>query len=136
MPTVAEFMTAVRSLVGTPVEYRGRTVKGIDCSGLIHTALGLCGITGLPFPHYGNMPRTIDLEAPLNTIAKRSNTLVQGSVVQIFRGSEARHMGVFDSWKDGFPLWIHACPKNRKTVLDVLPLNKIYMIWNLNAVAY
>lgn len=131
-----QFMIAVRSLIGTPLVYRGRSANGLDCSGLLHVAYNLCGVfPDLP-PHYGTLPSTTDLEYGMLQHAKKVNALFNGAVAQIFVGGQARHLGVVDGIEVGSLMWIHADPHSRRVVRDVLPVKKIYAIWQLNEVSW
>ncbi len=131
-----QFLAAVRSLIGAPLVYRGRTPNGLDCSGLLHVAYNLCGLFPELPPHYGTLPSTLDLEHGMSKYATRVSTLQTGMVAQVFVGGQARHLGVVDGIEVGATMWIHADPHARRVVKDVLPIKKIYAIWQLNEVTW
>ena len=131
-----QFMAAVRSLIGTPLVYRGRSTKGLDCSGLLHVAYNLCGLFPEQPPHYGTLPKTADLEHGMSQYAKKVDLLHTGAVTQVFVGGQARHLGVVDGMDLGSMMWIHADPQSRRVIRDILPMKKIYAIWQLNEVSW
>jgi hypothetical protein len=64
MPSSAEVIAAARALIGTPYGHQGRTVKRLDCVGLLILVANQTGLeAGFDFTAYAKFPLQNDIRA-------------------------------------------------------------------------
>jgi hypothetical protein len=123
-----QYLDLVLSMDGTPVVHRGRSREGVDCSGLIHVVLDELGLPTWQ-PLYGSRPDTRMLDEGLEFHADRVSNLVQGTIMQVFYGAEARHLMVFLGMDGTNKIVIHANPDVRKVTRSVLGTRRVHQLW-------
>lgn len=117
--TRKEFYEEARKWVGTPWKHQGRTVKGIDCGGLlILTAKGL----GLPYEDtmdYGREPTPNSLMSHLSKMLtlRRKKRIIPGTIGIFREGRYPCHISIFSEKYNTLHV-IHALVKRRGTVED------------------
>ena len=72
-------------LIGTPYRAGGRSFRGLDCSGLVQVAFGLCG---LPLPRETDQQQQLGEAVPDGEPAKRGDLLFSGRHVGIATGPD------------------------------------------------
>lgn len=70
-------------LLGAPYRGGGRSARGLDCSGLVQLAFGLCGVA---LPRESDQQRALGREVPAGEPLRRGDLLFSGEHVAIARG--------------------------------------------------
>jgi len=115
--TRKDFYEEARKWVGAPWKHQGRTMRGLDCGGLlIMTAKNL----GLPHEDLENYPRDPTATSVLDHLSKMltksfKNEIIPGQVGIFREGAYPCHVGIF-SEKDSHLHIIHSLIKRRKTI--------------------
>lgn len=108
----ARFATAARSMLGVRWRHRGRTLRGLDCIGLLWVAARASGLYVEDEFGYGREPWNDRLRAGLQRRFGRALPKAQareGDIALIaYAGSEPMHVGVVASHPDGGLSLIHS----------------------------
>lgn len=91
----AEFVAAVRRLVGCSVVHRGRDPRfGVDCVGVPIAALASLGVRVCEVQAYGVLPSEDQVSAELERHCTRVDMGVRqpGDLLQVRFGGQARHV--------------------------------------------
>lgn len=133
MPTRDEFATEIESFIGTPIAHMGRSENGVDCVGLIILAASRIGLSINSEGSYGLLPSEGALTTALEHNAKRisRNEVRRGDLVQVFKGQQARHVGVYVGENvAGQPLYVHAWGEEGSVKKAILS-DRVRQVWSL-----
>lgn len=114
----------IRGWVGVPVRHRGVGRGGVDCSGLIIGAAERLGVTVDRGFLNGTMPTGDQVTAAVMRYADPIYEARPGCVVQMYLGSEPRHLGVYV----GDNQVVHAKGRKRRVVLTAMP-SRFFALW-------
>lgn len=128
----ADFVAAVKALVGTPVKHRGRLAGcGLDCVGVPIAALAACGVR-LPEPEpYPQIPGAGALEDHLRRHADVVGDEMPGDVLVLLWKGEARHVAI----DVGDGLIVHARASMHRVVCE--PMSRAHRVaarWRMREV--
>lgn len=113
MPSLADFLAAVESCIGTPVVHFGRKPgRALDCVGLPWAACVACGMEMRPTATYSARPTADELTAGLSQFCDEVET--GGHIWQVMHGRQARHVVVPVGMNEcGQQVVVHAWAKGR-----------------------
>lgn len=107
----ADFISAVRALIGTPVVHMGRVPgEGLDCGGVPWCAANACGANLPATRRYSAWPSAAELEDALSEFCDRTTDRDSAHVLQVYFGRQARHIMV----PVGGGLAVHAWGKRKR----------------------
>jgi cell wall-associated NlpC family hydrolase len=117
-PLSAEKRTAMvayaRSLVGTPFRHRGRSVRGVDCIGLVVLALRQVGVTTADERLYGRTPEPEGAklrQTLVDHFGQPIPELQPGAIVTMQWHGRPNHVGIVGETPYGELSLIHADSK-------------------------
>ena len=138
MMTVAQsdFVDAVKALVGTRYQHRGRIGgEALDCVGVPIAAMALCGVV-LPEPQpYGTVPPSVvdGLRAVADEVPIEDR--VDGDILAIMWAGEPRHLAVLVGTRNGRDVVVHAKANIGRVAMQTLPVNfRVHSCWRLREV--
>lgn len=117
MPNNAAIIAKAREAIGTPWVHTGRTLRGLDCIGLVLWDFRQLGITEYEPPPY---PREADWSQFVGYFRANMEEVklleaVPGNVLVVRQKMFPCHCGFLASNSDG-PTFIHAYAKRKKVV--------------------
>lgn len=132
----ADFVDAVRSLVGTRYMHRGRIAgEALDCVGVPIAAMAMCGVA-LPEPApYGSMPPSVveQLRAVADEVP--IDDRVDGDLLAIMWAGEPRHLAVLVGCRNGRDIIVHAKANIGRVAMQGLPRGfRVHSCWRLREV--
>lgn len=131
----AEFVSAVRRCIFTPVVHMGRTIgRGLDCVGVPYAAAVACGLDMPPTRSYGVLPSESDLADGLASYCDKVTELADAHIWQVRVGRQARHVVVPVGTNGcGQPLIVHAWGRNRM-VVETVQVEPIVHLWRIRGI--
>lgn len=136
MVPVTEFLMAVEDHVDVVVRHRGDARSGVDCVGLIVSALRECGTVVEHGITYGTWPDSEKLTAGLRQFCAETDKIAPGVIAQTYAGQAPRHLSVvvgFDG--TGQVLVVHAWGKHKRVMKGILT-DKVAKLWTINSIDY
>jgi len=103
---------AARGYLHVPFFHQGRSRSGLDCVGLVVSALNDCGHSVSDFSAYGRNPYQGQLEDRLCAVLGQpidKSAMAPGDVVAIDFAGVIRHVGIVGEYPDGGLSLIHTC---------------------------
>lgn len=128
-----QFVEAVRSLVGTPYQHRGRIAgQALDCVGVPIAAMALCGVVLPEPPPYGTVPGgLLEQLAPLADQVVYSER-APGDLLAIWWAGEPRHLAVVVDRLPGRDIIVHAKANLGRVAAQSLPAGfRVHSVWRL-----
>ena len=131
----AEFVSAVRRCIFTPVCHMGRTIgRGLDCVGVPYAAAVACGLDLTPTRAYGVLPSESDLVDGLSSYCDKVTDIADAHIWQVRVGRQARHVVVPVGLNGcGQPLIVHAWGRNRM-VVETVQVEPIVHLWRIRGI--
>lgn len=118
----AGFIAAARDLVGVPFRHRGRSLRGVDCVGVVALALSSQGRVVADRAHYGRNPANDGLrEVCREHFGDPIAELRAGDVALIAHHADPRcrepnHVGVLFDHPNGGLAMVHALAQNKRVI--------------------
>lgn len=112
------FITAARAFLDTPFRHRGRSLRGIDCLGLVACSLQAVGVTPQDERLYGREPEPDGekLRAALMAhFGEPVSKLTPGCVVLMQWHKRPNHVAIVGDYPGGLSL-IHALAEQQRVV--------------------
>lgn len=122
----AGFIAAARDLVGVPFRHRGRSLRGVDCVGVVALALASQGRVVADRAHYGRNPVSDGLrEVCREHFGEPVAELRAGDVALMaqhddVRNREPNHVGVLFDHPNGGLAMVHALKQNQRVIAHIL----------------
>lgn len=116
------FIAAARDLVGVPFRHRGRSLRGVDCVGVVALALATQGRTVQDRAHYGRNPANDGLREVCQAHFGNPVAELQAGDVALMawhddeRNREPNHVGVLFDHPNGGLAMVHALSQNQRVI--------------------
>lgn len=118
----AGMIAAARALVGVPFRHRGRSLRGVDCVGMVALALASVGRVVQDRKHYGRNPANDGLRDVCRVhLGDPIAGLRAGDVVLMawhadVRNREPNHVGILFDHPNGGLAMVHALKQNQRVI--------------------
>lgn len=113
------FIAAARACIGVRWRHQGRSLRGVDCGGLVVFALRAVGRSVSDSTAYGREPYRGSLEATLRANFGEplpADQMQLGDVVLMRFAGEPSHVGILGDYLYGGLSLIHAYAKGKKVI--------------------
>jgi cell wall-associated NlpC family hydrolase len=118
----AGMIAAARALVGVPFRHRGRSLRGVDCVGVVAMALATQGRGVEARAHYGRNPANDGLREVCQAHFGDPVAELQAGDVALLawhddeRNREPNHVGVLFDHPNGGLAMVHALKQNNRVI--------------------
>jgi cell wall-associated NlpC family hydrolase len=133
------FVASARKLAGVPFRHRGRSLRGVDCVGLVALALASVGRTVEDRRSYGRNPERDGLREVCESHFGTPVADMQAGDVPLFawwddtRNRTPNHVGILFDHPNGGLALVHALAQNKRVIahrLDDFALARIVAVYH------
>ena len=116
------FVASARSMVGVPFRHRGRSLRGVDCVGLVALALASQGVSVEDRRSYGRNPERDGLREVCEAHFGLPVSGMQAGDVALFawwhdqRTRTPNHVGILFDHPNGGLAVVHALAQNKRVI--------------------